>query len=144
MNYEHLPLTLVDPVRDPVQDHIILAVDSDLNRLRLRRALYIHIIIPNVGLKIHGEHKHIPSEKTPLWNHCAPLKCLWKVCLLATSKLPTVTQSHVNITNHLHVQAYQFVPYRSPGKVLDFMRNVRCEKFAEMKSKKTKMASLSL
>lgn len=66
MNYEHLPLTLVDPVRDPVQDHIILAVDSDLNRLRLRRALYIHIIIPNVGLKIHGEHKHIPSEKTPL------------------------------------------------------------------------------
>lgn len=66
MNYEHLTLTLVDPVRDPVQDHVILAVESDLNRLRLRCALYIHVIILNVGLKIQREHKHTPSEKTPL------------------------------------------------------------------------------
>lgn len=61
------------------------------------------------------------------------LKCLDKVVLdhliYYPLQSPTAIQS---MTNHLSIHAYQFVPFRSPGKELNFM-NVRCEKFAESK-----------
>lgn len=41
--------------------------------------------------------------------------------------------------NHSSVQVYQFVPHRGPGKVLDFVRNIRLEEFSKVKLQSSRL-----
>ena len=99
-------LTLVHPVRDPVKNLVHLAVGSDLIWFWLLRGANVQIISLNIGLK-----GHVQPQATS-FDH---LRCPSK--------------------QHLCVKAYQFVPCRSPGEVLN-IRNLKLKEFAEMKWKK--------
>lgn len=84
----------------------------------------------------------------PFWTLFFSARVCGKGCARSPHPSPTskpgqnVTQSYVHITNLLSVQAYQFVAFRSPGKVLDFMRHVRgCHEFSEIKWRKNKNTS---
>lgn len=51
MNYaDHVPLTLVHPVRDPIKDRVLLAVFCDPLWCRLWAGLDVDVIPPNISL----------------------------------------------------------------------------------------------